>query len=593
MEVRLAESAGFCWGVKRTMEMALSEAHRLGRPLQTYGPLVHNNQAVAMLQTKGISAASAVAELEADTVIVRAHGLPPEEMEAVRGTGRKVIDGTCPLVVKVHKIIARYARQGFHTIIVGDRHHAEARGLLGYTEGRGVCVESIAEIDALPRDFSRVLVVSQTTQGMEFFDQAVARIKQYYPQASIHNTICDPTVDRQTGLVDLTEECDLIVVIGGRHSANTMRLAQISRELGRETVLVETADELEETAVAGHRLVGVTAGASTPSWVITSVVDRLEALGRRSESPLYRRAYDAAYFLVKSHLATALGAVALGYACWRLVAPGLAVSGHSLVAAACCLFAHHLIQRYTDGEAESYSDPAGARFYAAWKRLLWPAALLGLVAAVLLTLAGPRAVTLLVGASALIGILYHVQVLPQRWKPVVRLTALRDVPMSKDLSVALGWSVLLAGLPALAQAAATESGGGGGAGVGVGVGPVNWAAAGVAWFFVFTLIFVRSALADIQLAHGDRIAGRNTIAVLIGKEWTKVAVAGLLLAAAAVLALAAGLGWASTLAAWLLAGVGYSFLYLYLYHRRAITGGLKFEFALEFSSYLCGLVALA
>lgn len=276
----VAKSAGFCWGVQRAFTKVLDIArHRPEcHPVFTYGPLIHNPQAVKMLEQQGIGVLEEIPECAEGTIVIRTHGVPPAERGRLEASGARLCDATCPDVGVIQGTVRRHLRQGFYIIIIGHREHPEVKALLGFAERRGACVNSPEEVSALPAELDRVCVVSQSTQQREKFDRLVALLKERYPGCLVFDTICRSTDMRQQEVRELAREVDAMVVVGGRNSSNTNRLAEISRAMETPTFLIETDWEIEEAAFQGFRAIGVTAGASTPRWVIERVVEKLRAI---------------------------------------------------------------------------------------------------------------------------------------------------------------------------------------------------------------------------------------------------------------------------------------------------------------------------
>lgn len=279
MKVVLAKTAGFCMGVRRAVDIALAEADRQEGAIYTYGPLIHNPQVLESLKQKGVAVLEEIPPAATGgTVIIRAHGVPPQDMRALAQAGfAPIIDGTCPHVGRVQKIIAKAAGGGQDVVIVGDRQHAEVRGLLGHARGRGQVVASAEEVAGLPQ-LHRPVLVAQTTQNEAVFAQVQAAMQARFRQVEVHATICAATHRRQEEARRLAGLVDAMVVVGGRNSGNTARLAQVAAASGKPSIWVETPGELDPARFNGLATVGVTAGASTPNWLIEQVVAVLESL---------------------------------------------------------------------------------------------------------------------------------------------------------------------------------------------------------------------------------------------------------------------------------------------------------------------------
>jgi 4-hydroxy-3-methylbut-2-enyl diphosphate reductase len=276
----VAKSAGFCWGVQRAFNKVLDIArnHPERRPVFTYGPLIHNPQAVEMLSQQGIAAIDDIPEKLDGTVVIRTHGIPPAERRLLECSGAIVCDATCPDVGIIQGTVRKHLRAGYFIVIIGHREHPEVKALLGFAEKSGACVNSAQEVASLPDNLGNVCVVSQSTQQRENFNSLVDQLKKRYPQCLVFDTICRSTDMRQQEVRELAGQVDAMVVVGGRNSSNTNRLAEISRAMGTLTYLIETDAEIDPSEFSAFNAIGVTAGASTPRWVIERVVARLEAI---------------------------------------------------------------------------------------------------------------------------------------------------------------------------------------------------------------------------------------------------------------------------------------------------------------------------
>lgn len=277
MEIVLARSAGYCMGVRRAVDIARRLVQDEGRDVFTNGPLIHNPQALDELRRSGVIALTDSDAVPRAPVIVRAHGVPPKTLERLQRQAERVVDATCPKVSTIQQRISEYSGRGYSVVIAGDADHPEVIGLLGYSRGPAYVVGSPEEVDDLP-SLDLVLLVAQTTQDEEVFEAIRDRLLRRFPGAEALSTICQSTHRRQTEVREMAPAVDAIVVIGGRNSGNTRRLADIARNLGVPTHHVETAEELPLDELRGLGRVGVTAGASTPSWVIEEVVRLLSTL---------------------------------------------------------------------------------------------------------------------------------------------------------------------------------------------------------------------------------------------------------------------------------------------------------------------------
>ncbi len=359
-------------GVRRAMRLALKAAETSPNPVYTYGPLIHNPQALELLEKLGIRDLKKSPPPSKGQVIIRAHGIPPQEKKALQESGLEVIDGTCPRVAKVQALARQYSQRGYQVILIGDRDHAEVRGILGYTNGKGWVVSSLKDLEELPK-LERYVILSQTTQDEEVFEFLSQEILSRYPGGEVINTICHATHVRQESVRELAQECDTIVVIGGRGSANTNRLAQIAQEEGRRVFLVETPEELPLKDLSQSQKIGLSAGASTPNWLINGVVERLAELGNP-----FRKGW---WLLVNSHLLLSGGLASLygGLALWL---KGDLQWSLMLSALALAFFAHTWNSLVAQVPL-SLCNPYKARLYQKYQNLFLGASLLAFVIALI------------------------------------------------------------------------------------------------------------------------------------------------------------------------------------------------------------------
>lgn len=273
MEVIRAEVYGFCFGVRRAIELAEAALHDR-QMVNTLGPLVHNPQETARLAAAGIRAVTAPEEIESDTIVIRAHGASPETLTSLAQYAHRVVDATCPFVTKSQRIAQQLERDGYTLVIVGHLGHPEVQGILGYVHTPAYIVTDPADVDTLPLDI-RPGVIAQTTVNEQAFQQITQLIVARYADCTICDTVCSATRERQEAARQLAAIVDAVYVVGGRDSSNTNRLAEICRQMCPRTYLIETAQEIRAKDLRGVNRVGVTAGASTPDWLIEHVVRRL------------------------------------------------------------------------------------------------------------------------------------------------------------------------------------------------------------------------------------------------------------------------------------------------------------------------------
>ncbi|MCI0524702.1 MAG: 4-hydroxy-3-methylbut-2-enyl diphosphate reductase [Acidobacteria bacterium] len=286
MEIVLAESLGFCMGVKRVVDMAYRAIEKSdGQQVVSLGPLIHNAQEIERLEKDGVKTADESSIPENSTVIIRAHGVTPQALQSLKSRGLKVMDGTCPYVHYSQRKAFELYEAGYTVVIAGDRNHPEIRGILGYINDEAYVVKTAEDVRGLPA-LDRVGVIAQTTISPKKYQAIIEALEEKAGELKVCETICDATEENQKAIRELSAEVDLLYVIGGRHSANSNKLVDTAREKCPRATLIETADEINPVDLRGVRRVGVSAGASTPDWMIQSVVERLREIAYSSFADL-------------------------------------------------------------------------------------------------------------------------------------------------------------------------------------------------------------------------------------------------------------------------------------------------------------------
>ena len=358
MKVRLAKTAGFCMGVRRAMDIVLETANKARGPVRTEGPLIHNRQVLELLEARGVSELGEEPDLSDTTVVVRAHGITPARRKELKQRGANIRDATCPHVARVQAIVKKATVQGRAAVIVGDPGHGEVVGIQGFATSGGFVIQSPEQVDELP-DLDAVSVGAQTTQHRETYESVVRQLKARYADCEVHDTICDATSDRQQEAIELANELDAMVIVGGRDSANTQRLVELGKATGTPTFHVETDDELDLAALRHFGQVGVTAGASTPTWLIARTIEGLHSVNLDKLPWAARLAGSAFRLLVHTNLYVAAGALAMTYANCRL----MGVAPHALPwIAFLYVFSMQTLNMIVDKKAESLNDPGRGRF---------------------------------------------------------------------------------------------------------------------------------------------------------------------------------------------------------------------------------------
>ncbi len=277
MRIDVVKNAGFCFGVKRAIRMASEAAHSRPRPVYTLGPLIHNPQVVRKLADEGVVAVPSLSDVESGTVIVRSHGVDPRIVDEARRRGIEIVDATCPFVQNAQRYARLLGERGYLTVVVGEASHPEVQGILGHAGKSSRVVAEEADVERLGAQ-PAIGVIAQTTLSEEYFSKIVALLVEKTRELVVYNTICSSTASIQEATREVARKADVMVVVGGRNSANTTRLARICRRTGRPTYHIETDSELKTEWFGSAASVGVTAGASTPEWLVQDVVRGLERI---------------------------------------------------------------------------------------------------------------------------------------------------------------------------------------------------------------------------------------------------------------------------------------------------------------------------
>ena len=276
MNVILAKSAGFCFGVKRAVDMVYKEAGRGDTSIYTYGPIIHNEEVVSDLEAKGVRVIEDVDELRdapKGTVIIRSHGVGPSVYREIQKLGFEIVDATCPFVLKIHRLVEQHSREGERIVIIGNASHPEVAGIREWSEdAQTTIIGSREEAENFTvKDGKKVCIVSQTTFNYNKFQELVEIISEKGYDIIVLNTICNATEERQTEAARIAAEVDAMIVIGGRSSSNTQKLFEICKKECNNTYYIQTVKDLDLTCLKSIDNVGITAGASTPNKIIEEV----------------------------------------------------------------------------------------------------------------------------------------------------------------------------------------------------------------------------------------------------------------------------------------------------------------------------------
>ncbi|MCF6155632.1 MAG: 4-hydroxy-3-methylbut-2-enyl diphosphate reductase [Candidatus Brocadia sp.] len=572
MRVKVAKTAGFCMGVRRAMDILLDAANEKNEDGRVFtdGPLIHNPQVLEYLEKRGIHVVNGQTDLSKSTVVIRAHGVTPTRRKEIESTGAKVCDATCPHVMRVQSIIKKYAAQGYSTVIVGDKGHAEVIGLLGYAEGKGHVVQELEEIDQLP-PMDKVCIVAQTTQDRRLFKEAIQRLKKRYSNCESFETICSSTYKRQDEVISLSKSVDAMIVVGGRGSANTTRLVKICESQGTPTFLVETDAELDLSKLRDYDTIGVTAGASTPNWMIKRVVEKVHSYKVNRYGRLFFGLKNIASFFIGSCMYAGLGAASLSYACAVLL--GVQPRLSFCLIAALFIFSMQVLNHFANKEAVALNEPARAKFYERKQTLFIGLGITGAMASFILGFILSKSIFFCIFLASLFGIFYRLEIIPKGMSRVIRYRSLEQIPGSKEIFYSIAWAVSTALIPFL------------------GTRKSFMPSLAIAIAFASSLAFIRAVVLDIRDIQGDRILGKETIPIAIGKERTKTILIIITALIAVLLSVSPFLGWTNSLGYYLLPCIAYACGYQYLFQKKIISEGLLPETVADFNFIFAGIMA--
>ncbi len=556
-EIKLAKTAGFCWGVKKAIDITLESARGKGEEVYTYGPLIHNPQLIKLLESKNIHVETDLDKLKPGSeMIIRTHGITPQKREELKRHGLVISDATCPLVAKVQGMIRKFSRKGYSIVIVGDDHHAEVTGLKGFAETAVYVVASLDEAKKLP-PMEKIFVAAQTTCDIQNYQAITKYLRDTCPNLEIGETICEATDERQSEVIRLSKEVDAMVIVGGKNSANTARLAGIAREKGLDTFHIETDEELDLSKMGQYQYIGVTAGASTPKWVIDAVVAKLSNI-KEQPKPL---PMEILGIIVKSNLFLAAGGAILTYtnALMLKETPNPVI----VAVAFCAIAATYLTNQLLRPKEIQRSLIRKYRYHLKYNSLFWGIAIAsgvtGLVLSYNLSWFSLAIYLAVVGFGTTYGLDsgHH--------RLFVRL---KDIPASKDLFVSLAWVMVTVVLTYINEK---------------GSGNITFPL-----LITFGIAYTRSILFDIRDIYADQVIGKEVMPMLVGKNHAKKTLYGVLLGISIICVMDIMIGGRGALMAAYLLGVAYLLGFVYYNESKTLIHSAKYELFLDAPYFIIG-----
>lgn len=559
MKIELAANSGFCFGVKHAIVKAVEEINRSSEPILVYGPLIHNPQTVEILENRGLKTINSLANIDGKQIAIRTHGIPLYESMEIKRRSSRLLNLTCPKVARVQAIIKKYSADGCHTIILGDGEHAEVVGLKSFASSGVTVISSLDEIADIPFA-EKYLLVSQTTLNRELFDKVVSLLTEKLKNLNVVDTICDSTGNRQDDVHEsIKKGIDTLIVAGGKNSANTTRLADIGRKNGLKTFHIETERELSFDMLKDSKYVLVTAGASTPGWIINNILERLYTIKYRKGNRLLKAFRLGLEFLVRT---SSLSAIFAFFLTWFIQSEGRdaefqgKAQGMLLpLISMLYIFAMYTTNNYFDRNLLKASNSYKYRIYKKYGRLLTVLSL-GLLSASLWFIRdySPLSVAILV-CSTICGLMYFTTPV-KRLVDIIKAQSIKNLYGSK-LVTTLGWFAVTVMVPALQFHSD--------------ISVTIYASA-----FLIFLITMRHLIMGIVAYQGDFIFGRLTLPLWIGIKGTKLLcyiLTALVLLACAYAIYASG----SSSLALLLCPVAYYIILLNIVVRVEYPVSLKYE----------------
>jgi (E)-4-hydroxy-3-methyl-but-2-enyl pyrophosphate reductase len=503
MKIIIAKTAGFCMGVKRAVELAIEHAQGEEKTLYTMGPLIHNQQTIDMLQDHGVDMLkNEKLPEDSSRIIIRAHGVPPQTLTEISDHGHDIIDGTCPKVTAVHKVIKKYREQGFTIVITGDEGHAEVIGLMGHAGDAGYLIQTPQDIDKLPSS-DKFCIVSQTTFNSITFEDIATKLSDQFPRSElvIKKTICSATDKRQIETRELADQVDAMIVVGGKHSANTLRLANIAREYTK-VQHVETEQEINWQDLETCETIGITAGASTPNWMIKRVVDHIYSFSNARKKSLKNLFFRTLDILAHLNFFVAVGAAIMTYTSSLLQGHSISLTAQLLVFL--YFMSMHLWNGIANMESTRHLGIHRYQFYQKHKKVIFSFTVFCILTLLIISFTYNHTIFILMLFATLAGTFYHLTLIPKTFKKLFKYRNLKDIPTSRDFFTALAWAVLVTFIPHAIQNEFV----------------INAASSS---FFVamFFMAYYRTLIFDLRDIEGDRIFGRETLVSIIGERQTK------------------------------------------------------------------------
>ncbi|HPJ36818.1 MAG TPA: 4-hydroxy-3-methylbut-2-enyl diphosphate reductase [Spirochaetota bacterium] len=500
MKIELSKYSGFCMGVRDAILRIVNEINSSKEEIYVHGPIIHNPQTISILDRRGLKTIDENSRTDGKTVAVRTHGIPYEKLKKIKHESKRLINLTCPRVARVQGIIKKYSRNGYYTLITGDDDHAEVISLKSYAASGVSVISNIDNIDSIP-EAEKYIVVSQTTFDRELFEIIIQKLTdKLTDRVEVFNTICNSTYHRQGDVVDaIQRNIDILVVVGGKNSANTKRLANLGKEYGVKTFHIETEDELNESEFSKNDYVFVTAGASTPGWIINNVLEKLYTVQFKKSNILTKSLKKFFEFIVRTNVLSSVTAFFTTLFVLNFIS---APADFNLaLVASLYIFSMYTINNYFMLGTLKESNPYKLALYKRYKLILIPLSLFFIVSSMYLMSRYTLSAMLLYTASLFLGIMYSTSIF-KRIVDILHVPFFSKMYNAKNITAAFGWLVVCGVLPVYLYGS-------------------DILLTTAVLLFIYCIIFFRNTLQDLIALQGDLILGRETVPILIGIKTTR------------------------------------------------------------------------
>ncbi|HOP28483.1 MAG TPA: 4-hydroxy-3-methylbut-2-enyl diphosphate reductase [Spirochaetota bacterium] len=496
MKIEMAKNSGFCMGVRNAILKIVDELNSCDENIYVYGPLIHNPQTVEVLKKRGLITINSLKEIKNKQIAIRTHGIPVDENRVIRNEASRTINLTCSRVARVQSYIKKYSSNGYFTIIIGDRDHAEVIGLKSYATAGVHVVSEPDDINTLPRS-EKYLIVSQTTHERNQFELIVNLIREKHSNVEVIDTICDSTRLRQDDVREgIARGIDTLVVVGGKNSANTTRLAKIGTDNGIKTFHIETDEELIAEEFKNSRYVLVTAGASTPGWIINNVLEKLYIINNANSNPVIKVIKKYFEFFVRSNIISSIASFLMVLIAQKYagIEPGYKYG----IIAALFIYVMYTVNNYLDREFLIKSNSYKYKIYEKSGLYMLIAAIISFFISIYISYSISATMMYLFLVPYLLGVFYSTPY----FKLVIKALGSELIKKIYNTKIVtgFGWLVVLILLPYYDR----------------GVDLITFISMGSVFF---TFVFLRQFIIDLVAFQGDLILGRDTLATSFGAKY--------------------------------------------------------------------------